>query len=350
MNPNASPQPDAAAATNPADTVAEVTSPTPDAKSDTEAPNSSPAPDAAATNPPDAETPRSCSSSSSADSEWYYLNQTVTSSEDEEEDESGWETDGNASSNSDGGATTPDDLEEDCSSGSVRMDEASQKTNAEPQMDVTPSQPCTEEEHGSQTNAEPLMDVTPSHPDVEEEEDGGQTSAEPLMDSQSIEIVLSPIKEEDEDELDGGMLKLFSDIVKCVVMHILQIVIREHNEFLCYGCKISHGSQKQHTCLFGVPNNFLRKHYDALEKKVLTERFLLAASQLLEKYDINVSEGKIRDAAESTLLGLKSVRNLEKTAERTITQWVGGCAVKMINLKHAEKMWAGEEEWDGVMV
>nr|XP_020444504.1 olfactory receptor 1571-like [Monopterus albus] len=151
--------------------------------------------------------------------------------------------------------------------------------------------------------------------------------------SQSVEIVeemvhsllhpstdLETIRE--EDQLDGSMLKLFSDIVRCFVTRILHTAIREHNEYLCNGCKISHGSQKQHTCLFGIPNNFLRKHYDDLEKRVLTEQFLVAASQLLEKYNIRVSEEKIRHAAESTLLGLRGCKNLEKTSDHTVANWL----------------------------
>ncbi|CAK6960105.1 uncharacterized protein LOC119485545 [Scomber scombrus] len=88
-------------------------------------------------------------------------------------------------------------------------------------------------------------------------------------------------EKEKEDLIDGWMSWVVFDAIKSAVYHLLNLTIRNYRVDQCYGCKISHPSQRQHECLEVLEDDFFQNHYYDLMKKLVIPRFIPAIQRLL---------------------------------------------------------------------
>ena len=72
----------------------------------------------------------------------------------------------------------------------------------------------------------------------------------------------------------------FIDGVK-ILLHLLNSVVYKYWEEICYGCQINHPSQKQHDCVWGIPDYFSETKFEQLTERLWTDPFIPAIQRFL---------------------------------------------------------------------
>lgn len=107
------------------------------------------------------------------------------------------------------------------------------------------------------------------------------------------------------DQLDGWASEFFG-LVKKGVLHLLSVVLDLYKGEVCNGCRIDHPSQRQHQCLDVIEPGFYRNNFYMLMKRLYTPKFIPAIQNFLKACGVNADYVKVKIAAESLLLELKS--------------------------------------------
>ena len=148
------------------------------------------------------------------------------------------------------------------------------------------------------------------------------------------------------DETDGPILALLLNTVKSVVVHLLTVVLRKYRNEICYGCQINHPSQKHHECLDELPQYFYLTHFDAMNTRLWTDRFIPSILRALEKraLPMSVSEHRIQGLCEAFLHDLKFSKRIDDKIGKLFFRLTGGEVGKIKAMTAAAEYWAGETE------
>ncbi|CAL1600951.1 unnamed protein product [Knipowitschia caucasica] len=112
----------------------------------------------------------------------------------------------------------------------------------------------------------------------------------------------------------------FLEIVKACVASAVRVVVLQQIKEDCFGCQISHPSQRQHACLYPPVPWFFSANFERLMGKVLTWEFVPALKNTLTKTGLDILEARVEGAADAFLYDLKNEENiLEKVNEITCT-------------------------------
>lgn len=75
----------------------------------------------------------------------------------------------------------------------------------------------------------------------------------------------------------------------------------------CYGCEINHPSQRQHDCLYPVPEYFYHSYLDRNYTQFHTDLCIPTIQRFLSKKGTSVEEARVRGATEAILHDMKTV-------------------------------------------
>ncbi|TWW65021.1 hypothetical protein D4764_22G0006680 [Takifugu flavidus] len=84
------------------------------------------------------------------------------------------------------------------------------------------------------------------------------------------------------------------------------VVLDLYKGEVCNGCRIDHPSQRQHQCLDVIEPGFYRNNFYMLMKRLYTPKFIPAIQNFLKACGVNADYVKVKIAAETLLLELKS--------------------------------------------
>ena len=140
-----------------------------------------------------------------------------------------------------------------------------------------------------------------------------------------------------------AMSYAFVDGVKTIILHLLTDVVYKYWEEICYGCQINHPSQKQHDCVWGIPDYFYETKFDQLTERLWTDRFIPAIQRFLTIKKIYVDEARIHGAAEAILYELKSVVRITDQITKMYDTEIGNDYIKTVQLRVISDYWKGED-------
>ncbi|XP_037621127.1 uncharacterized protein LOC119485545 [Sebastes umbrosus] len=151
---------------------------------------------------------------------------------------------------------------------------------------------------------------------LEDEQPSSQVADKDVEDEQTLPETPPCSEEEEEEEnkennvdgVDGWMAGWIVDSIKSAVYHLLSLAIRKYRVDECYGCQISHPSQRNHACLEVLEEDFLQDHYEHLMKRLNTPCFIPSIQRLLRSRNVNMDDLRVRMVAETLLHELKTVK------------------------------------------
>ena len=131
--------------------------------------------------------------------------------------------------------------------------------------------------------------------------------------------------------------------VKTIILHLLNDVVNKYWEEICYGCQINHPSQKQHDCMWAIPDYFYETKFEQLTGRLWTDRFIPAIQRFLTIKKIYVDEARIHGAAEAILYELKSVVRITDHITKMYDTEIGNDYIKTVQLRVISDYWKGED-------
>ena len=140
----------------------------------------------------------------------------------------------------------------------------------------------------------------------------------------------------------------FIDNVNTIILHLLNSVLYKYLEEICYGCQINHPSQKQHDCVWGIPEYFYDTNFDQLTERLWNDRFISAIQTFLTTKGIFVDDTRIQGAAEAILYELKSVVRITDKITKMYDTKIGDDYIKTVQLRVISDYWKGEDHCDGL--
>ena len=143
---------------------------------------------------------------------------------------------------------------------------------------------------------------------------------------------LSPLWKRCDDhdlECDTGHVEKYSEkfveLLKTVVLHLLNNALHDVYKKNCYGCQVDHPSQKQHQCIWPLPRTYLRNHFEETTKHLWNGRFSMSVSDFLSAHGVHGTAGRVSGAAEIFLNELKYcddiVDKFDRSYERISGDW-----------------------------
>lgn len=144
----------------------------------------------------------------------------------------------------------------------------------------------------------PLSDATDSlsalsvqsHDEAEEETEGEQDSPE---------VASVPLLE----------------IVKGALLGLVNKCIAEFLKDKCEGCEQSYPSQRHHTCIYGVPKDFIGRYYEELVKRLWTPHLLPTIMEILQKHGMKAKENRVKGMMETILYELRKMEYADSIDE-----------------------------------
>lgn len=108
----------------------------------------------------------------------------------------------------------------------------------------------------------------------------------------------------------GVLPEKFVQLLKMVVIHLVNHALHDVFKESCYGCQVNHPSQKQHECLWPLPGTYYRDNFTKLMGKLWNGRFTSAISRFLTSNGVYGTGGRVQGATEMILYELKNVENI----------------------------------------
>ena len=141
------------------------------------------------------------------------------------------------------------------------------------------------------------------------------------------------------DATERARTSAFLNMVKAVVVHLLNRVVYLYRKEKCYGCQVDHPSQMQHECLFPTGEYYLDRNYDEVVKRLWTVRFIPAIRDALHQNHLHVSERRVFGATEAILHNLRNTRLFEAKIEKLYEQLVENDETQMKITRAAWAFW-----------
>lgn len=109
----------------------------------------------------------------------------------------------------------------------------------------------------------------------------------------------------------------------------------------CYGCEVDHPSQKQHDCMWAIPEHFYSRHLDDVVKTVWNERFVPAIMFYLQVNFLRGSEERVMGVLDAFLYELKNADNMSEKLEGKLWGATSDQDVRLHNMVY--DLWIGEK-------
>lgn len=142
------------------------------------------------------------------------------------------------------------------------------------------------------------MEITPAERPPTPIPEGGCSQPSPTQSSLDSVPELS-------DEVDGWFSSLLVKTVKTALLHLFNLNYIKYVRENCYGCQISHPSQRQHECLSDMNEDYLQVHFEGISKRMITPKFIPAIQNLLHRKNIQATDGKVTTVVKTLMHELK---------------------------------------------
>ncbi|KAK7910446.1 hypothetical protein WMY93_015130 [Mugilogobius chulae] len=100
--------------------------------------------------------------------------------------------------------------------------------------------------------------------------------------------------------------------LKNIVIHLLNHQMVNTWKEDCNGCVTGHPSQKQHTCLYNYPEEYLQKNYDRVVRGLWNERLVDTVSRFLFAHGTPATNAHIQGAVEAILFKMQQAENIHQ--------------------------------------
>ncbi|KAK7901939.1 hypothetical protein WMY93_018708 [Mugilogobius chulae] len=100
--------------------------------------------------------------------------------------------------------------------------------------------------------------------------------------------------------------------LKNIVIHLLNHQMVNTWKEDCNGCVTGHPSQKQHTCLYNYPEEYLQKNYDRVVRGLWNERLVDTVSRFLFAHGTPATNARIQGAVEAVLFEMQQAENIHQ--------------------------------------
>lgn len=143
------------------------------------------------------------------------------------------------------------------------------------------------------------------------------------------------------DERVMMMSEATYEAIKTVVYHLLNMVLIDHREERCEGCKIRHPSQRRHECLQEeLQDYFFGIHFEQIAERLFGDRFISIVQKLLQGRNIRVDVVTIYAVSQALLHALRAEGRVTKPLADMYDQLVGTDEKIMQELREASTSWS----------
>lgn len=139
----------------------------------------------------------------------------------------------------------------------------------------------------------------------------------------------------------GVLTEKFAELLKTVVVHLINHALHDCWKQDCYGCQINHPSQKHHSCVRPIPGCYYQDNYGKIVAKLWNGRFTNAITSFLNANGVYGTGGRVQGASEMILNELKHAENIHNKINEMYENIMGDW-YKNTTLDLALRTWSGQ--------